>query len=45
MADRADGEDAGEDAKAGPKAAPEQNQKGWDQQGNERPDGTQVMLL
>ena len=41
-ADIASGDDAGDEAKAGPKAAPERNQKGWDQRGNERPDGNQV---
>ena len=41
-ADIASGDNAGDEAKAGPKAAPERNQKGWDQRGNERPDGNQV---
>ena len=41
-ADIASGEDAGGETKLGPKAAPKRNQKGWDQSGNERPDGNQV---
>ena len=45
---KADADDVGDpedEAKVGPKAAPDLDQKGWNNKGNERPDGAQVRMV